>query len=179
MTTVKAPQINSNEFLKFVDTLNDAIQISELKADIYNIPPFKPEALESLEYNSKYPEGQCWHNCYQYTHHNGGNIVFGWLIFEIINDRFVAQNHAVIRSSNGKLIDPTYCSSITTDGVFIPDTRAKIQYKNLRAPGSFELLKNGETIWTDGEAEHKDFMYRYFEDSKDLQSFISFYVKDI
>jgi hypothetical protein len=179
MAVVIAPKLDSKSLGNFVSKLDDAITNSELESDSNYEDYLKPHSLPFLEYDRRFPEGNCWHNCYRYVHQTSSEVVFGWLIFEIVNDRFVAQNHAVVRGGNGKFFDPTHCSVIETNGVFVPDLRAKIQYKNLRAVGSFELLKNGSAIWVNEEDESKELLYRPLQDSKQLQDHIDLYVTDI
>ncbi|EPV2532045.1 MULTISPECIES: hypothetical protein [unclassified Vibrio] len=179
MKKVIVPELNSEPFKGFVKELNLAVSRSELAANERYEDHFEPQSLRFLKQDAKYPEGNCWHNCYRYVYYNSGQVVFGWLIFEIVNDRFVAQNHAVVRGDDGNLFDPTHCSVVNTNGVFVPDLRAKIQYENLRAPGSFELLESGRKIWTDGKGESENLMYRKFGDSKQLQDHIAKYVTDI
>lgn len=54
-----------------------------------------------------FPIGQCWYNCIEHSLNNAGQIVYGWLFWEVNHSYYVAQHHAVWRSENGVLIDLT------------------------------------------------------------------------
>lgn len=94
-----------------------------------------------------FPIGQCWYNCIEHSLNNGGQIVYGWLFWEVNHSYYVAQHHAVWRSENGNLIDLTPNATGTKKVLFMPDDRAPFDLDNLRAAMSLEWTSNDQYDW--------------------------------
>ncbi|HAS6394539.1 TPA: hypothetical protein I7264_03285 [Vibrio parahaemolyticus] len=182
MPNIIVPNVESEDFKKFVSKLDKAISNSELqKLPLYPSGNFTVKAVTVLPSVATYPEGQCWFNSYIYANKKGWNPIFGWFIFEDEGKKYIAQNHAVVQDKMGNLIDPTSCSYISDQnekGVFIPDLRAMIQLDHLRAPGTFECKindANGE--WRNHEGQSNSLLYNKFPSSPGLKRFITEQVK--
>ncbi|MBY0419102.1 MAG: hypothetical protein K2W88_13705 [Pararheinheimera sp.] len=119
-----------------------------------NISP--PKGVDALNYKdnhkiltvkteqNNYPANECWYNCVDYCLKNGGKPIFGWAIWHIEPNKFVAQHHAVVQL-NDNLVDVTLgnkCESI----IFVPDQNAPFDFDNLRFPFNFEQSPQG-SLW--------------------------------
>ena len=77
------------------------------------------------------PSGLAYWNCYDYAHHHGGRIVFGWQVLAWPGIYFELLHHAVVEDVDGNLIDPTTCdASHNGQGVFIEDRQATLSRKS-------------------------------------------------
>jgi hypothetical protein len=94
-----------------------------------------------------FPIGQCWYNCIEHSLSNDGQIVYGWLFWEINHDYYVAQHHAVWRSENGTLMDLTPNAIGAKKVLFMPDDRAPFDFDNLKAAMSLEWTSNDQYDW--------------------------------
>ncbi|WP_273047574.1 hypothetical protein [Pseudoalteromonas sp.] len=83
----------------------------------------KPKYLKYIHKNNNYKLGYCFNNCENEISVNGGEAVYGWLIWESKKQQFIeAEFHCVLKE-NGELIDITPCDSIIeTEVLFIEDT---------------------------------------------------------
>ena len=82
-----------------------------------------PIFLKYTSSNSTYLLKQCFDNCLVETRDNGGEIIFGWLIWEIKLKNFIeAELHAVVKR-NGKYYDVTPRQDNEYKVLFIPDNR--------------------------------------------------------
>jgi hypothetical protein len=94
-----------------------------------------------------FPIGQCWYNCIEHSLKNEGQIVYGWLFWEINYKYYVAQHHAIWRSENGALIDLTPNAVGAKKVLFMPDDRAPFDLNNLKAAMSLEWTSNDQYDW--------------------------------
>lgn len=101
-----------------------------------------------------FPIGQCWYNCIEYSLHNDGQIVYGWLLWEVHKQYYVAQHHAIWRSKNGTLTDLTPNAINAKQVLFMPDHRALFDINIMRAPSSLEWMSNDEYQWVAGGRKH-------------------------
>lgn len=68
-------------------------------------PLHSPVSIPCVPHN--YPLGLCYWNAHDYTQKHGGEVVYGWLL-SVWPGRYIdAMHHAVVRSSDGKLMDVT------------------------------------------------------------------------
>lgn len=68
-------------------------------------PLKKPVVIPCVDY--KYPLGLCYWNAHDYVQKHGGEVVYGWL-FSVWPGCYIdAMHHAVIRNSDGNLVDIT------------------------------------------------------------------------
>ena len=51
--------------------------------------------------------GQCYINCHSLVESRGGEIQYGWMIWELPDIYLTAEHHAIVRTSEGRLLDPT------------------------------------------------------------------------
>lgn len=97
-----------------------------------------------------YPLGECWYNCIEHFLANGGQVVYGWLLWELSDGAsvwYIAQHHAVWRDINDKLMDLTPNAIGAEVVMFMPDNRAPLNFDNLVAPASLEWVDDTNFTW--------------------------------
>lgn len=98
----------------------------------------------------------CWYNCINHQLSNGGQVIYGWSLWQF-QYVYVAQHHAVWRSDEGDLIDPTPNQGATDKALFMPDNRAPFDIEELRSPPNLEWRNNGEFVWVAGSFRSNEF----------------------
>lgn len=99
----------------------------------------QPQVVSSVV--TPYPEDECWFNCVEYAIANGGVPVFGWAIWSVGTQKYVAQHHAVV-DVGSSLVDVTLGRSFPAI-MFVPDNNAPFDFSQLRFPFSFEVSAAG------------------------------------
>lgn len=101
--------------------------------------------------------GQCWFNCIEHWLIYGGQVVYGWLFWEVNQVYYVAQHHAVWRSPQGGLTDLTPNAIGATEVYFMPDDRAPFDVENLKAAMNLEWTSNELYAWVAGNNRSSEF----------------------
>lgn len=130
--------------------------LSALKRE--NIVPAQGMPLLSQSNNGKYIEVEtfskdiykadhCWYNAKQHSIDNGGEVIFGWALWQLTNIKFVAQHHAIYRSRTGDYLDVTLAKQGFSKILFFIDDRTPFDYDSLRFPANFEYEHNVGKVW--------------------------------
>lgn len=145
--TQAVPMLPSQRFVEFLSFL----MLSKVASPPGISRPIYSDDSKLLEVEvtplPDFPIGQCWFNCIDHSLNNEGQIVYGWLFWEINQLYYVAQHHAVWRRENGTLIDLTPNAIDAKKVLFMPDDRAPFDLNNLKAAMSLEWKNNDDYDW--------------------------------
>ena len=109
-----------------------------------NVVFLKPENVDKC-----YLADRCHINVLHFIKHNGGNIQYGWLLYELIGARYLAVFHSVVRTDAGELAEITP-SFIGADIVaFLPDNRGRVDFANCLVPSNILYHKKSRQLFSD------------------------------
>jgi hypothetical protein len=141
--SVLVPSIDDPKLQFFVKVLKGRWDVRR-SADVPKASyPDSDAILVSIEAPASAKHDQCWFNVRDVVATHGGRPIFGWSLWDRVNDDiFQAIHHALWERPDGTLIDVTPQALPISGVAFFADSRIPFDYVMNRAPASFAMDKN-------------------------------------
>lgn len=151
-----SPRKNDPRFIAFCEYLRKALVRPAGGLAVCSYPDHFIVLDVRVEVQPDYDVSYCWYNCLDHMLTSGGQVIYGWLLWQHA-DKFIAQHHAVWRSEQGELLDPTPNEASAANVLFMPDNRAPFDIDQLRSPPNLVWQANGDFMWVAGEIRSASF----------------------
>ena len=172
------PKIGSKQFESFVSALKN----ENVRPAGGLLPLSQSDNGEFIEVktivNENYRNDHCWYNAKQHAIKNGGSVIFGWVLWQLSDNKFVAQHHAIYRCFDGEYVDVTLGNQGFKKILFFIDDRAPFDYEGLRCPVNFEYNHGVEKVWFTQGKESKDFFIAKLAGSEYVNGLIAEWKRD-
>jgi hypothetical protein len=170
---VKLPKVNTSQFESFIS----ALKKENVKPARGLLPLTQNNDGKYIEVdtllNENYKKDHCWYNAKQHALKNNGEVIFGWALWQLSNDKFVAQHHAIYKNHVGSYFDVTLGNQGFKKILFLIDNRAPFDFKSLRGPVNFEYIHGAEKVWFTHGMENKDFFIGKFTGSEYVNTLLA------
>jgi hypothetical protein len=159
------PMKNNEELTRFVqDLLHENIRPAKGLKPISYVDNHKLLDVKLLT-DSDYQVANCWYNCLEHSLKHEGSPVFGWALWQMGENEFSAQHHAIWQSKTGDYLDLTPNGHSDTI-LFIPDGRAPFDYIGLRCPFNFRRKGSNIGAWYASDSSGGQFTAHEFSIAK-------------